>query len=297
MTSTNTGNATERIEVVYSTPSGVTDAGSACATLATRTYRCTADAVAPGQQWVLRVRLRVEADAWRRAPLFGSATATAGIAGVPAVQQQRSYEIVFPGGPALPDLALWAGDVVLPSVTTRAASLSVRFGNYGDVPATGRLELATPAGVTLTTVSDRCQSFVRLDAQRVRCELGRIGVNQSVPLAFGLAIAPTVVPGAPVEGSASAWLTPPGGRTAQTGTTFRVLFTEVVPPSPPATSAAPLPPVVVPGAGGGELVAAEEDSLGVSIAGVIAVIVGIAAALCVFVLMSLRSPKAEGGSG
>jgi hypothetical protein len=293
ITSTNTGDATERIEVVLSTPEGATAQG--CPVVTTRVYRCTNSAVAPGQQWALRVPLRVDANAWRRAPLFGTVTATAGILGVPTVQQQRSYEIVLPAGPARPNLALWAGDVVLASATTTAASLSVRVGNHGSVPATGRVELTTPDGVSLTTVSDRCRSFVRLDARRLRCELGRVAVNQPVALDFGLSIAPAVgQAGAPLEGSASASLTPPGGRTAQANTTFRLLVTQVVPPVTASPSAPAAPGV--PGGGGG-VVTASEQSTGMSATVVIAISVGFFTALTVFVLISLRWPSFTGRSG
>lgn len=303
MTARNSGDSTERIEIVYSTPGGITDTkatwgGQSCVELAARMYRCSAEAVAAGQSWSIRARLRVDADAWRSAPLFGSATATAGIVNVGTIQQQREFEVVFPNGPARPDLALWAGDIVLPSPSVRAASLAVRIGNYGDVPATGRVEVSAPAGVKLTSVSSRCQSSVRLDARRVRCELGRLAVNQSVSLAFGLSFATPAVPTTPLEGSASATLTPPGGQAAQARTTYRLLLTAVIPPitarpTPPPAVGSMVPAEFVPGGGGGALDSADESGTGFNTTVFIAILVGLFAALSVFVLISLRSRLTE----
>jgi hypothetical protein len=302
ITAHNSGEATERIEVVYSTPDGVVDTKATwtggCVELAARTYRCTADAVAVGASWSFRARLRVDAESWRRAPLFGSATATAGIVDVGTIQAQREYAVTFPPGPARPNLALWAGDIVLPSATIRAASLAVRVGNYGDVPASGRVELTAPAGVTLTSVSSRCQSFVRLSPQRVRCELGRLAVNQSVPLAFGLSFAPGAAQSKPLEGSAYAILSPPGGRAAEARTTFRLLTTAVIPPvtaratRPPALIS-PIPVDLVQGGGGGGVDSGDGGERGMTATVIIAVIVGLFAALCVLVLISLRGRLAE----
>ncbi|HZN16612.1 MAG TPA: hypothetical protein VFB84_00180 [Micromonosporaceae bacterium] len=240
ITAENTSTVDERVEVVYTTPEGVSDThagwgGQGCAELAVRMYRCIRGGVAPGTRWTLRLRLRVEGTAWRRAPLFGSATATAVAPShptIPSAQDQHVFQIVFPDGPQSPGLALWAGDVVLASPAARTATLSVRVGNHGRVAAIGRLEIAVPAGATITSVPARCVAHVRLDSRRIRCELGRLGSGQVEELLFGLAVDPAGRLAAPLAGSARASLRPPQGPTAEAVATFRIVATAVASPSP-----------------------------------------------------------------
>lgn len=240
ITAENTSSVDERIEIVYTTPVGVSDtrsgwSGQGCVELAVRMYRCIRSTVAPGARWTLRLRLRVESDAWRRAPLFGSVTATAVTPSLPTVrsaQDQREFQIVFPSGPAIPGLALWVGDVVLASPAVSTATLTVRIGNYGNISAIGRLDVAVPDGVTITTVPPGCASHLRLDARRLHCELGRLGYGRAEVLRFGLSLTLAAGQVAPLAGSVRAYLRPPRGLTAEAVATFRIVVTAVTSPSP-----------------------------------------------------------------
>ncbi|HET8662028.1 MAG TPA: hypothetical protein VFM55_23940 [Micromonosporaceae bacterium] len=299
ITAENTSTVDERVEVVYTTPEGVSDTragwgGQGCVELAARMYRCIRGGVAAGTRWTLRLRLRVEATAWRRAPLFGSATATAAAPShptVPKAQDQQVFQIVFPDGPQPPSLALWVGDVVLASPAARTATLSVRVGNHGRVAAIGRLEVAVPDGATITSVPARCVAHVRLDSRRIRCELGRLGSGQVEELLFGLAVKATAGLAAPLAGSARAYLRPPQGLTAEAVATFRIVVTAVTSPSPQPPGGAQggpgLPPVdYLPGAPAGST--STEYAAGLPAGPIVLGIGGLFTVLWLLVMVSLR---------
>lgn len=298
ITAENTSTVDERVEVVYTTPEGVSDTragwgGQGCVELAVRMYRCIRG-VAPGTRWTLRLRLRVEGTAWRRAPLFGSATATAAAPShptVPRVQDQHVFQIVFPDGREPPDLALWVGDVVLASPAVRTAALSVRVGNHGDTAAIGRLEIAVPDGATITSVPARCVAHVRLDSRRIRCELGRLASGQVEALLFGLAVEPAAGQAAPLAGSARAYLRPPQGMTAEAVATFRIVVTAVASPSPQAPGGAEggqgLPRVeYIPGAPAGST--STEYAAGLPAGPIVLGIGGLFTMLWLLIMVSLR---------
>src|SRR6266545_676869 len=92
---TNTGDSAELVTLTYTLPPGVHDTGPACP--------CTATLKA-GDVWTVNVVLAVDPDAWRRAPLAGTAVAAATVVGRAdlGARDQDGYSIMLPPGPPVP---------------------------------------------------------------------------------------------------------------------------------------------------------------------------------------------------
>ena len=79
----NTGQAAARFALLYTLPAGVTDAGTeGCAPAGGQSYRCGAWTARAGAGWSMRIKVRVDGDAWERMPLMGSVQVTASAPGL-----------------------------------------------------------------------------------------------------------------------------------------------------------------------------------------------------------------------
>jgi len=125
----NTGDHTESITISYSLPPGVRE---------TVPCACT-NTVDAGAAWMATIRVSVDPEAWRRAPLSGTAAAVASIASRPdlaPVRDQDGFSIILPPGPPTPGVSLNASDLVLPVQPARkpeVVGLSVRLANTGQI--------------------------------------------------------------------------------------------------------------------------------------------------------------------
>src|SRR6266540_3878286 len=181
---TNTGDSAELVTLTYTLPPGVHDTGPACP--------CTATLKA-GDVWTVNVVLAVDPDAWRRAPLAGTAVAAATVVGRAdlGARDQDGYSIMLPPGPPVPGVSLTASDLFLaavPPARSEIATLTVKLANTGSVPVVAAIELITPDGVNVASFPTACQSRRRIAAHRERCELGRVDAGTGRSLTFNLSI-------------------------------------------------------------------------------------------------------------
>jgi hypothetical protein len=218
----NTGKLPESGQLRYTLPAGLTDTGTAgCSPAGGRTYGCawTADA---GIRSTLRVRVRVDPDAWRQMPLSGSARVVATTASRPrteTVTDEKGFAVLFPAGPPAAGITLSAGEVTF-DVSGRASTLEVRLGNTGETEATGAFTVTLPSGVTVPVPLAGCQAA---GAERTRCDLGAIRAGLTGSLRIPLAASPDALRRAPLSGAVVGTLTPRVGTAKRVQMSFRIV--------------------------------------------------------------------------
>jgi hypothetical protein len=293
-TVTNTGDASQWTVISYTLPAGV-HAASECA--------CSA-AVPAGQGWTTSVAVSVDPDAWRHAPLVGSATATSVYItrpDIPAAGDTDGFSILLPPGPPIPGIVLTAADVVLGAqrpTGLETARLGVRLVNSGSAPADGAVEVTTPEGVDIVTFPTDCASHRMVEGHRQRCELGKLPAGQARALTFGLSLTASARANAPLSGAVHAFLTPTGQNTAEVQTIYRVLVGGAG-TAPTAVASGDVPDSASQAAGGG----ADGPPVGtgpehvirdnflsdpIAVLPVVGLVVGLAAIVGLFVVLSLR---------
>ncbi|MFB9237136.1 hypothetical protein ACFFWC_16490 [Plantactinospora siamensis] len=219
VTIANTGEVSELVQLSYTLPAGLTDAGTPGCRTADGGGRCTAWTVAAGARFSTHLRLRVDGDAWRRMPLSGSVQVSASRPNAPAVLDNQGFAVLFPAGPPVPGISLSASDVSF-DITGQATTLDVRLGNTGHTDAGGTVEVVLPAGVTVPTPPPGC---VALAPDRTRCDLGRLAAGQVGTARLPVAATPEAQRNAPLAGAASGTLTPRAGKPKTIHLSFRIV--------------------------------------------------------------------------
>lgn len=294
ITVANTGNVAGQFNGQIVLPGKVQRTGisgdDGCAAGGGTTFTCSLGAGDPPGR--VRLQVAVDADAWRNAPLTGSATVTVG-----GASHRSPFSILFPPGPPTPGISLAADNITLAPLTTPrpdTGQLTVRLSNTGAVPATGALEIITPPGVDLVTYPPNCVSRKRITTDRDRCDLGRVDAGKEVTATFGLSITAAARADAPLSGAIHGYLTPSGQDTSAVLATYRIL-TGAAPGESAAASGDASPgasgePGVGAGASGDPLRAGNRTLLSsrISVLPIVGAIVGLVALAGLFVVLSLR---------
>ncbi|MEV4758967.1 hypothetical protein AB0J86_28265 [Micromonospora sp. NPDC049559] len=245
VTVTNTGDGNQLVQLGYTLPAGLADAGTpGCAATGDREYRCGSWPVLAGARFETRLRVRVDGDAWRAMPLSGSLRVTARDPVHPergTATEREGFAVLFPPGPPTAGVTLSASEVNF-DITGQPAGLDVRLGNTGDAAATGAVEVVLPAGVTVVEPPTGCRTG---PADRTRCELGMVAAGASSPLRLTLAADAETQLAAPFSGAVVGTLTIGTGASRQVRTSFRILAAsagDIVPVVAPTGSEGVLPP-------------------------------------------------------
>jgi hypothetical protein len=172
----NTGTYAERVQLRYTLPAGLTDAGTVgCASENGGTnFRCGAWTAPAGAKWTTKIKVRVAGDAWKKMPLSGSVKVLAVAPAEPSlggVQDNEGFAVLFPPDPHIPGVKLEAGEVSFASIDS-SADLKVKVHNTGTSPALGSVDVLLPSGVTVDPVGRpaSCSSEI----MKTRCDLGQI---------------------------------------------------------------------------------------------------------------------------
>jgi hypothetical protein len=272
ITVTSSAATSQVAKITYILPAGVEAIGCACVN----------PDLKPRGRWRTELRLTVDPDAWRHAPLVSTVTVT-----VPGSSATDEFLTVLPPGPPTPGVRLAVADLSLIAAdptTAVGGYLMVRFGNTGTSPANGAIEVVTPAGVEITAVGPECRSQRLLAPDRARCELGMIDPGADHTLTFALSIKPSAQAASPLDGSVFGYFTPVGQNTATVQAAYRISVS-------PAGQAAPLAaaddPVVAGGDDGGGI-AIDLSSRRLEALPVILIVVGLVLASIFVALVSLR---------
>lgn len=202
----NTGQTSGRFSLLYTLPSGVTDAGTAgCASAGGRSYLCTAWTAGAGDRWSMRIRLRVAGDAWKQMPLMGSVQVTASANGLGEVRDNEGFAVLFPPGPPTAGISLVATEVNFPAAD-QPATLAVKLRNTGNATAAGEIEIVLPGGVAVGAPVANCSPA----GPRTRCALGRIRPGQSRTVNLPLTATIEAQRAAPLSGAVFGELTAHG---------------------------------------------------------------------------------------
>jgi hypothetical protein len=227
----NTGQAAARFALLYTLPDGVTDAGTAgCAPAGGQSYRCSAWTARAGAGWSMRIKVRVDGDAWERMPLMGSVQVTASAPGLGEVHDNQGFAVLFPPGPPTAGISLVATEVNFPSAD-QAATLQVQLRNTGSATASGEIEVVLPGGVSVEGPVDDCAPV----AGRTRCLLGRIGPGKIRQVTLPLIATIEAQRAAPLSGAVFGTLTA-HGKPKRVQMSFLITAVES------AGTAAPAPP-------------------------------------------------------
>lgn len=241
ITVSNNGVTAADIRGSYTVPPGARRTGvtaaDGCATLASQGLRCT---LAPAAAATVTLKLALDSDGWRKAPLTGLVTVSAG-----TFTDTDSYSLLLPPGPPAPGAATAAEDVTLAFRSLprpESVPLVTRLSNTGPVAAAGAVEVVTPAGVDLVTFPPACVSHRPITATRDRCEVGVVGPGEDVALIFGLLVPPPARADAPLAGATYGFLVPAGREALTVVATYRLVVSATAPsPEPTATPAAAAP--------------------------------------------------------
>jgi hypothetical protein len=231
VTVANTGNVAARVTLTYTLPEGVTDGGNAgCAAVGARTVRCGSRVAGAGYRRSVRLRVRVDGDAWRRMPLNGSVVATATGAyrsDLGSVRDNEGFAVLFPPGPPGAGIGLAATDVRF-TAAGRTATLTVTLTNRSGSFGRGAIEVALPAGTGVATQPAGCVAA----GQRSRCDLGSLAAGRSATKVFPIMATLDAQQSAPLSGAVLGTLTR-AGTLHRVQMSFRILA-EVAGPSPSA---------------------------------------------------------------
>ncbi|MBT8227559.1 MAG: hypothetical protein KJO75_18975 [Dactylosporangium sp.] len=204
-----------------------------CALASGSTYTCAlGQDTAPGQ---IALRVEVDADAWRFAPLVGNVTATLGSA-----TDRDSFVVALPPGPPAPGVTLAVDDLAVPAPPHNLDSqqpLLVRLDHANPAPVSAALELVTPRGVDILQIPAICGDHRRINGSRDRCELGHVLAGQEIQLTFDVLISAQATAEAPLNGAVFVYVTPEGQETAIFQVGYRIAL--AAPGSEPASVNAP----------------------------------------------------------
>ena len=231
----NTGQTAARFALLYTLPAGVSDAGTeGCVSAGGQSYRCSAWTAPAGAGWSMRIKVRVDGDAWERMPLMGSVQVTASAPGLGEVHDNQGFAVLFPPGPPTAGISLVATEVNFPSAD-QAATLEVTLRNTGAATATGQIEVLLPGGVSLERPVEDCAPV----AARTRCLLGRIGPGRTRQVVLPLIATIEAQRAAPLSGAVFGTLT-------AHGSLKRVQMSFLITAVESAGTAAPAPPEATP---------------------------------------------------
>jgi hypothetical protein len=212
---------TQLVTISYTLPDGLTDAGTTdCAASGQRTFTCKAWSVSSAGRGTARIRVRVAGDAWQKIPLNGVVRASATIpgSGQPAVVDQQGFAVLFPAGPPVPGVSLWASGVSF-DITGQPTTLEVQLGNTGQTDATGSVEVILPDGVGVQTPPAGCSS---ISAARTRCDLGTIAAGRNGGVRLPVTASAESQRIAPLSGAVFGTLTPLSGTAKRVQMSFRI---------------------------------------------------------------------------
>jgi hypothetical protein len=250
----NTGSAAERVQLHYTLPAGVTDAGTrGCSSTGGGSYRCEAWAVAAGARWSTRITVRVAGDAWKSMPLNGSVQVTATAPDHPEagdLHDDQGFAVLFPAGPPVAGMTLSASEVAF-DVSGKPSWLRVRLGNTGKVDAPGRVEIILPQGVTVSALPAGCRATA---AERTVCDVSLVRAGRSAQVRLPISATTDAQRRANLSGAVIATLALRAGQVKRMQMSFRIT----------AVAAMSTPPAQSPAAAGGEgaLAAANGSSPG-----------------------------------
>jgi hypothetical protein len=204
----NTGTLAEKVQLRYTLPAGLSDAGTqGCVGDGGNNHRCGAWTAPAGARWTTRVKVRVAADAWRLMPLSGSVKVLAAAPSEPslgAVQDNEGFAVLFPPDPHVAGLAVEAGEVRFAS-SDAPAQLQVRLRNTGNAVAKGSVDVLLPTGVTVDEAGKPATCVT--DPAKTHCELGSIAAGRTGRLDLRIKAPLTIQRLAPLSGAVIATLT------------------------------------------------------------------------------------------
>jgi hypothetical protein len=233
----NTGATPVDIRGAYTLPAGTrrttVTAADGCTTTPSQGLRCV---LAPTATGTVTLKLAVEADGWRKAPLTGSVTISAGSA-----TDTDSYSLLLTPGPPTPGVGAAVDDITLPlrpAGEPENALLATHLSNTGPTPAAGAVEVVTPAGVDLVTFPPACVTHRAVSANRDRCEVGVIEAGRELALVFGLQVTAAARVEAPLAGAAYGFLAPTGRDALAVLAMYRLVISTTAPSPEPSDTAA-----------------------------------------------------------
>jgi hypothetical protein len=204
----NTGTYAERVQLRYTLPAGLSDAGTqGCASEnGGGNYRCGAWTAPAGARWTTKIKVRVSGDAWLKMPLSGSVKVLAVAPAEPSlggVQDNEGFAVLFPPDPHVPGIKLEAGEVSF-TTTDGPAELKVKVRNTSTSTAKGTVDVLLPSGVSVDPVGrpPTCNSTVT----RTRCDLGRVPAGRVAEVDLTIKAALDVQRLAPLSGAVIATL-------------------------------------------------------------------------------------------
>ncbi|MEU1587262.1 hypothetical protein [Micromonospora sp. NPDC005710] len=240
----NTGTTGEQIQLSYTLPAGLTDAGTkGCTPTGGGAYRCGAWTAEAGVRFSTVLHLRVAGTAWKQMPLSGSVQVVANASGVPGeAADDQGFAVLFPPGPPVPGITLAADEVAF-DISGGPSILTLRLGNTGKVDAAGRVEVVLPAGVTVPTPPLGC---VAVNPTRTRCDAGLVLAGTTAEVQLPVEATSEAQREAPLSGAVIGQLDPRSGPTRRVQMSFRItaaaaLATPVVSPPAPTGSQGVLP--------------------------------------------------------
>ncbi|HEX2770874.1 MAG TPA: hypothetical protein VHN18_00405 [Micromonosporaceae bacterium] len=218
----NTGSVAERVQLSYTLPAGLTDAGTrGCSSIGGSSYRCEGWTVDAGTRWSTRITVRVAREAWKSMPLNGSVQVTATAPNYPDagdVHDDQGFAVLFPAGPPIAGMTLSADEVVF-DVSGRPSWLQVRLGNTDRTDATGRVEIILPEGVTVSAPPAGCRA---LAAERTACDLSLVRAGRTAHVRLPISATAEAQRRATLSGAVIATLTPRAGAVKRMQMSFRI---------------------------------------------------------------------------
>ncbi|MET7421294.1 hypothetical protein [Dactylosporangium sp. NPDC005555] len=230
----NLGEIAETITGFYTFPSGTRPTGGygtdGCTTSnGTLSFSCPLD---PGKIGHVVVNVDVAPDAWR---LTGAGNVTAVMENFP--QKVRNFSVTFSTKPPVPGIELTTDHLTLPAQASphaENATLQVRLRNTGSAKAAAAVEVVTPPGVDLVSLSSACKTKKKISPERDRCELGDVAAGKDVSASFVLSISASARAEVPLTGAVHGYLAPIGRDAIETRADYRIS-------GPPLAGESPLP--------------------------------------------------------
>jgi hypothetical protein len=291
----NPGGGAGEVQGTYTLPAGVRRVGvtgaGGCAAQGPQGFRCTFVAGASGG--AVNVKVSVDPEAWRTAPLTGSVVVSTG-----GVVTSDGFAIVLPPGPPNPQIMTAVDNVNLevhPTASPEFATLTVRVANALGAPAVGALDIVTPAPLDLVFYPTGCVGHHQLGAHRDRCELGTVQTGGETLLIFRLRVSPEARADAPMVGAVFGVLYPSAGNVLTAQASYRALLPSTDPRPAGETSAAgpaaPTPSGATPGGPTPSRVSAQQGGIAggpLNPVWIVGSILGLFVLIGVVVVVSLR---------